>query len=83
MPLKNFYTASTVKPGDIYCVTIKVMVQYDGTYRVYRCPWPDAEIGEDGSPQGDSLLLPSSEMRKVVKALMPIVATMSRPDPTA
>jgi len=83
MPLKNFYTASTVKPGDIYCVTIKVRVQDDGTYRVYRCPWPNAEIGEDGSPQGDSLLLPSSELRKVVKALMPIVGVMARPDPTA
>ena len=86
MPLKNFYDANTVKPGDIFCVTIKVMVQYDGTYRVYRCSWPEAEIGEDGSPKGDAIYPTKSEIKSLQKSIelfMPILGwTGSKPDPT-
>ncbi len=53
--IKNFYTATDIQPGDIFVCTIVVRVQHDGSYRVYRCPWPGAEIGSDGTPQGDQI----------------------------
>jgi hypothetical protein len=53
MPIKNFYSANSAEPGDIFVLVLKATVQYNGTYRLYRCRWPDPEIGEDDSPQGD------------------------------
>ena len=52
MPVKNFYTATTAEPGDVFLVVIKATVQYDGTYRLYRCPY---ECKADDIPQGDRL----------------------------
>jgi len=82
MPIKNFYTENEAKPGDVFVVTVKVMVQYDGTLRIYRCPWPDAEIGYDGTPQGDELYASSAgykNLRITAETLMPILKTASGP----
>lgn len=97
MPIKSFYSANDVKPGDVFVVTVKVMVQYNGTYRLYRCPYPDADVGEDGTPQGD--LLSNDKVFEVVNheggidampalmiaavTLMPILRIARGPDPTA
>ena len=48
--IKNFYTANTAEPGDVFLVTVKAVVQYDGSYRLYRCPYLNDDI-----PQGDRL----------------------------
>ena len=73
--IKNFYTAHEAKPGDIFVVTVKVMVQYDGRYKIYRCPWPDAQIGEDGSPQGDDLYASQDDLQTTAETLMPVLLT--------
>lgn len=80
MPIKNFYTEHEAKPGDVFVVTVKVMVQYDGTYKIYRCPWPDAEIGYDGTPQGDQLYAGHDNLKTMAKTLMPILQTAVGPD---
>lgn len=50
MRVKNFYSATSAEPGDIFLVTVKAVVQDDGTYRLYRCP---ADV--DYVPEGDRL----------------------------
>lgn len=71
MPYKNFYTANSVEPGDIFIVTLKAMVQYSSAIRLYRCPWPKAEIGDDGSPQGDWLPLDDKDARRLARLIWP------------
>lgn len=53
MKIKNFYTATSVEPGDVFVVTVKAMIQYDGTFKLYRCPYPTPEYEDE--PQGDRL----------------------------
>lgn len=55
MKIKNFYTATSVEPGDVFVVTVKAMIQYDGTFKLYRCPYPTPEY-EREEPQGDRLI---------------------------
>jgi hypothetical protein len=76
MPIKNFYTATTVEPGDVFVVTIKAMVRHDGTVKLYRCPWPNAEIGHDGTPQGDELYAgrTSLSISDVASTIFPILS---------
>ena len=64
MTIKNFYTATDVQPGDVFVAAVKVMVQYDGTYRVYRCEWP-----HDHEPQGAQM---GDEMM-TVEEIFPII----------
>ena len=54
MPLKNFYTANDALPGDIFMVVVKATVQYDGSFRLYRCPW---QGWEEDIPQGDRVFV--------------------------
>ena len=64
MTIKNFYTATYVQPGDVFVAAVKVMVQYDGTYRVYRCEWP-----HDNEPQGAQM---GDEMT-TIEEIFPII----------
>jgi hypothetical protein len=50
MKVKNFYTANSAEPGDVFLVVLKATIQYDGTYRLYRCPYEGDDI-----PEGDRL----------------------------
>jgi hypothetical protein len=75
MTIKNFYTATTIEPGDVFLVTIKAMVQYDGSYRLYRCP--AVRIG--GEPQGDRLY---KDEQVVAEAIFPILQIANGPDPS-
>lgn len=77
MPIKNFYTANSVEPEDVFVVTVKVMIQYDGTYKIYRCPWPNAGIGEDGTPQGDRLYGSADKLETMAETLMPVLKSAS------
>ena len=61
-PIKNFYNAipRDVEVGDVFvCVVTCHVVDHplDGgkAFRVYRCPWPNPELSEDGIPQGDRM----------------------------
>jgi len=77
--IKDFYTAHEVEPGDVLVVTVKVMVQYDGAYKIYRCPYPDPEIGMDGTPQGDRLYADVLDLRIMAETLMPVLTTSNGP----
>jgi len=74
MTVKNFYTANTAEPGDVFLVVIKAMVQYDGTYRLYRCPYEGNDV-----PQGDRLY---KDEQIVAEALFPILVVSNGQDPT-
>ena len=79
MTIKNFYTAHDAKPGDVFVVTVKVMIQYDGRYKLYRCPWPNAELGYDGTPQGDELYGDEDDLQTMAETLMPVLVTAEGP----
>jgi hypothetical protein len=74
MTIKNFYTATSAEPGDVFLVTIKAMVQYDGSYRLYRCPYKG-----DDMPQGDRLYTDSDDLGEVI---FPILVVSSGQDHT-
>ena len=74
MTVKNFYTANKVEPGDVFLVVIKAMVQYDGSYRLYRCPYEGDDI-----PQGDRLYTDSDDLGEVI---FPILVVSSGQDHT-
>lgn len=69
--LKNFFNAQSVEPGDVFVCTIKVMVDAEGVYRVYRCRWPDAYIDSNGMPDGDW----HGDETLTVEQIFPIIAT--------
>lgn len=77
--LVNPYTANNLEPGDVMCATVKLMVGHhrdeDGKpyYTLYRCPYPDARIGWDGTPQGDKIHFDREE---VTQALFPIASRL-------
>jgi hypothetical protein len=75
MTVKNFYTANTAKPGDVFLVVIKAMVQYDGTYRLYRCPYNGDDI-----PQGDRIY--NDIDNDMGEAIFPILVVSNGQDPT-
>ena len=73
MPIKDFYTATSIQPGDVFLVTIKATVQYNSTYRLYRCP----AVRVGGEPQGDRLY---TDEKVVAEALFPILQIAHGPD---
>jgi hypothetical protein len=89
MPIKNFYSANTAKPGDIFLVIIKAVVQYNGTYRLYRCP-----VDELYEPDGDRVngrdywdlhtddedIEPCSSEQIVAESIFPVLRTTKGPD---
>ena len=68
MTLKNAYTIKPydVQPGDEFLSVIKAIVQWDGTYKIYRCAW---EGSEAEIPQG-SIIYNSEE---VAKSIFPVL----------
>ena len=74
MAVKNFYTANTAAPEDVFLVVIKATIQYDGTYRLYRCPYEGSNI-----PQGDRLYTESDYVGEVI---FPILAVSKGQDLT-
>ena len=75
MRIKNFYTATSAEPGDVFLVTIKAVVQYDGTYRLYRCP---AEV--DRVPDGDRLYDGDRDEEPFGPGIFPILRATKGPD---
>jgi len=75
MPVKNFYTANTAEPGDVFLVVIKATVQYDGTYRLYRCPYEGNDV-----PQGDPIY--NGTDNDLGEVIFPILVASKGQDPT-
>ena len=71
--LKNIYTVrpNEIEPGDVFAVTVTCHVDYLGNPRLYRCPYPNAQLSDGGVPQGDRIFRFSDE---VTQALFPSVA---------
>lgn len=79
MPIVNFYTVqpNEIKAGDVFVVTVTLHVQAidkDGhpAFAMYRCPWPNPEIGGEGVPQGDHILKDLAE--GVQRGLFPVIS---------
>lgn len=80
MPIKDFYNERELKPGDVIIATIKVMVDYTGHYRIYRCEYPVNDLmSEDDLPQGHTLQM----THKAACSVFPILQTTKGPDPFA
>ena len=94
MPLKNFYTATDVEPGDMFLVVLKCMVQHNGSYRIYRCPY---DFAQQYIPEGDRIanseffdkhdsednIEPMSSEQIVAETIFPILGWCSnKPDMT-
>ena len=67
--IKNFYTATTAEPGDIFICVVTCHISEMG-YRLYRCAWPPQMMGD--LPQGDKMF----NTKDVVKQLFPIVSNL-------
>ena len=67
--LKNFFRATSIEPGDVFVVTVKVMCDANFNFRVYRCKWPDAYIDSMGLPDGDY----HGDETLRIEQLMPII----------
>ena len=50
MTLKNFYTANTAEPGDVFACVVTCHITPMG-YRLYRCQYPNPDTA-DNIPQG-------------------------------
>ena len=77
MTVKNFYTANTAEPGDVFLVVIKATVQYDGSYRLYRCPY---EGDSHRIPAGDRLY--NDTDNDLGEVIFPILVMSNGQDPT-
>src|SRR3990167_1694212 len=68
--LKNFYNVHTdeLEQGDELVCTVKLMVGWHKDrkghqpYRLYRCTWPDAPLGDEGTPQGSAVTTTAREI---------------------
>ena len=69
MPIKNFYTATSAKPGDIFVCVVTCYIGPTG-YKLYRCEYPPQLI--DGVPQGGKLF----NTDHLVSHLFPIVTNL-------
>lgn len=57
-------------PGDVMVVTVTLHVGYHGDYfRMYRCPYPNAEVSSAGIPQGEQIL---QGAQPIAEALFPV-----------
>jgi len=59
-----------IHPGDVFAVTVTFHVGYDGIH-VYRCPYPNPEVSDDGIPQGDDIL--DEDVEALTRALVPVL----------
>ncbi len=71
--IKNFYTANTAEPGDIFVCVVTCQIGALG-YKLYRCAWPPLMSGD--VPQGDGMY----DTSEVVRQLFPIVANLEIPE---
>jgi len=71
--LANPYTVrpDELKPGDVMAVVVTAHMMGDGSFQLYRCPYPVGESEYEGIPQGDRVLW--SLERLVATALFPAV----------
>ena len=65
--IKNFYTANTVEPGDVFVCVVTCHITEMG-YKLYRCAWPPQIY--DNVPQGEGMY----DTGEIVQQLFPIVA---------
>lgn len=74
MPIKSVVNTSPsdIGGGDVFIVTVAFHVMFDGSIRIYRCPYPDPEISEDGVPQGDGVLEEYTDV--LCQALVPVLS---------
>ena len=70
MAIKNFYTANTAEPGDVFVCVVTCHISEMG-YKLYRCEWPP-QVADDDVPQGSAMY----DTSEVVKQLFPIVANL-------
>lgn len=87
MKIKNFYTANTAEPGDVFLVVVKAVVMEDGTYRLYRCPADDEYVPEgDRLFEGKTYTLPDNYdtewlgIEITAQTLFPILRAAKGPD---
>ena len=72
MPIKNFYTANTAEPGDVFVCVVTCHISEMG-YRLYRCEFPPQMSGD--VPQGSAMY----DTDEVVRQLFPIVSNLEIP----
>jgi len=70
--ITDFYNLrpDELEPGMVFAVTITCHINYLGQPQLYRCPYPNAQIGEDGTPQGDRIF---TNVDEVTQALFPVI----------
>lgn len=74
MTRKDPYTVRPyeIQPGDVYLLTLKVMIAHDGEVRFYKCPYPvDIKV-----PEGIRVYLDDEALRQ----LMPTIAIACESD---
>ena len=71
--IKNFYTANTAEPGDVFVCVVTCHIDERG-YKLYRCEYPPDLY--DSIPQGEGM----SDTSEVVKRLFPIVSNLEIPE---
>jgi len=71
--IKNFYTANTAEPGDIFVCVVTCHISEMG-YKLYRCNWPPQT--SDDVPQGNAMY----DTHETVKQLFPIVSNLGIPE---
>ena len=54
MPIKDFYTATTAEPGDVFVCIVTCHITEMG-YKLYRCGWPPRVQTEQEVPQGSAM----------------------------
>ena len=72
MTIKNFYTANTAEPGDVFVCIVTCHISEMG-YKLYRCNWPPRVQTEQEVPQGSSM----HDTYEVVRQLFPIVPNLN------
>lgn len=70
--IKNFYSVkpNELKEGDVLICLITAHIMHDGSVRVYRCPYPNAQISDDGIPQGNKV----GDENSTIKDIFPVLA---------
>ena len=71
--IKNFYTANTAEPGDVFICVVTCHISPMG-YKLYRCAYPPQTY--DDIPQGEGMY----DTSEVVRQLFPIVSNLEIPE---
>ena len=74
MPIKNFYTANSAEPDDIFVCVVTCHIGPTG-YRLYRCEWPP-QVSDDNVPQGSAMY----NTKDIISQLFPIVKWANIPE---